>query len=152
MIRSLIPCALFAGLGTALVVGALLVVLPSLRIASGAAVTDSSMVVRAVLIEGRPGGQAVLAAPEAWRSCPHLGAIAARSRCPYLAAIAGGSGCPYLRGTAGHRTCPFLGNWPGRDSHRIPRDGDPTHERPRGGAALARLDPAPLGERTGGRI
>jgi len=97
VIRSLISCTLIVGLGTGLVVGALLVVLPSVRIAGAVAATDGSIVVRAVLVDDVPDVRA-LAAPEAWRRCPYLAAIAARSRCPYLAAVAAGSGCPYLDG------------------------------------------------------
>jgi len=96
VIRRLISCTLFAGLGTGVVVTALVVLLPSVRITGAAAATAESMAVRAVLIEGMPGGTA-LAAPDAWR------------RCPYLAAVAAGSGCPYLKGLHRGGRCPA---WP----------------------------------------
>jgi len=129
MIRRLLSCTLFVGLGTGLVVGLLLVVLPSVRIAGAVATIDGSIVVRAVLVDDVPGVRA-LAAPEAWRRCPYLAAVAAEARCPYLAAVAAGSGCPYLDGLrrdAGR--CPAL---PPSSGQVLPR-----------GAAPPALEPAP---------
>jgi len=108
VIRRLVSVTLFVGLGTGLVVGALLVVLPAVRIAGDGAATDRAMVVHAVLIEGVSGSSA-FAAPEAWRRCPYLAAVAAEARCPYLAAVAAGSGCPYLEGLRRNTgRCPAL--------------------------------------------
>jgi hypothetical protein len=151
VIRSLISCALLVGLGTGLVVGALLVVLPSVRIASAVAATDGSIVVRAVLVDDVPDVRA-LAAPEAWRRCPYLAAVAAEARCPYLAAVAAGSGCPYLRGNAGRSTCPFLRSSPGSVANRAPGAGDESRGLPSDGAVLARLEPAATDQRPAGQI
>jgi len=105
VIRRLISCSLFAGLGTGVVVGALLVVLPSVRITGGAAATTGSMAVRALLIEGMPSGTA-LAAPDAWRRCPYLAAVAAGSGCPYLKGLHRGGRCPALPPPAGQALPP----------------------------------------------
>jgi hypothetical protein len=108
VMRRVLSCTLFAGLGTGLVVGVLLAVLPSVRIAGGADAIDGPTSVRAVLIEGRSGA-AQLAAPEAWRRCPYLAAVAARSGCPFLAARVVSPGCPYLKGLHRGGRCPA---WP----------------------------------------
>jgi hypothetical protein len=101
VIRSLISCTLLVGLGTGLVVGALLVVLPSVRIAGDGAAIDGSIVVRAVLVDDVPGVRA-LTAPEAWRRCPYLAAVAAGSGCPYLEGLRRNSGrCPALPPSSG---------------------------------------------------
>ena len=129
MIRSLISCTLIVGLGTGLVVGALLVVLPSVRIAGDGAATDRAMVVHAVLIEGMSGSPA-FAAPEAWHRCPYLAAVAAEGRCPCLAAVAARSGCPYLEGLRRNNgRCPAL---PPSSGQILPR-----------GAVPPALEPAP---------
>ena len=143
VIRRVLSCTLFAGLGTAMAVAVLLAVLPSVRIAGGADATDGPTAVRAVLIEGLPGA-AQLAAPEAWRRCPYLAAVAARSGCPFLAARAAGPRCPYLDGLRRGVRCPA---WPPRSGMVVPRGSLPPALRPALGrqrerAVSARLAPA----------
>jgi len=143
VMRRVLSCTLFAGLGTAMAVAVLLAVLPSVRIAGGADATDGPTAVRAVLIEGPPGA-AQLAAPEAWRRCPYLAAVAARSGCPFLAARAAGPRCPYLDGLRRGVRCPA---WPPRSGMVVPRGSLPPALRPALGrqrerAVSARLAPA----------
>lgn len=142
MIRSLVSCALFVGLGTGAVVSVLLALLPAVRIAGTTPATARPMAVRAVLVEGLPGGPAVLAAPEAWRRCPHLAATAARSRCPFLAALAAGSSCPYLNGRAaatGDTEAPLPRPHGQRQS--APHASRPKTDGMPEGTTLVRLDP-----------
>ena len=142
VMRRVLSCTLFAGLGTAMAVAVLLAVLPSVRIAGGADATDGPTAVRAVLIEGPPGA-ALLAAPESWRRCPYLAAVAAGSGCPFLAARAAGPRCPYLDGLRRGVRCPA---WPPRSGMVVPRGSLPPALRPALGrqgerAVSARLAP-----------